>query len=411
MQLLTRTAVERVLAGLAQQRDQVVDQVLIEARALDGYVSLDQPQLEDFRETVGEGLDAVVAAMADMRSFDDADVAFLWGHIRRRTQAGVSEGDMLAVVRLFQRVLWDAIFELGGDDDEGREVALVLARPLIGYTDALSHAVHRAYAEADRALSLRSSAIRLHLLEALLAGEQPTPGDMLSAARSAGLDHDRPLAVITARPVQGAPDSATLAVASLAVARAAGDVVEPLTALRSDEIVVVRPVPGGDASGIGPDLEAAHARLLERGLHFAIGASTVHPGLAGVPAAYREACLAQEQVRETGGVLSLSGLSVADYLILRAGDHTAWRLVPPDVRRFVVDDAMSGSVLSDTLLAYVDCDMSVKLAAERLFVHPNTAHYRLARIEERTHLSVRRLVDVLLLVIAIRLQRSVSPPP
>jgi hypothetical protein len=136
-----------------------------------------------------------------------------------------------------------------------------------------------------------------------------------------------------------------------------------------------------------------------------VGISTLHDRLADVPAAYTEACLAVEPLRETGGVLALGGLGVADYLILRAGDKTAWRLVPPAVRCFIEDDLDQGGVLSDTLLAYVASDLSVKLAAERLYVHPNTAHYRLSRIEERTGLSVRRLADVLLLMIAIRLQR------
>jgi DNA-binding PucR family transcriptional regulator len=80
--------------------------------------------------------------------------------------------------------------------------------------------------------------------------------------------------------------------------------------------------------------------------------------------------------------------------------------VPAAVRGFVEDDARQGRVLSDTLLAYVECDLSVKLAAERLFVHPNTAHYRLAKIEDRTGCNVRRLADVQLLTIAIRLQRG-----
>jgi sugar diacid utilization regulator len=39
-------------------------------------------------------------------------------------------------------------------------------------------------------------------------------------------------------------------------------------------------------------------------------------------------------------------------------------------------------------------------------VHPNTAHYRLAKIEDRTGCNVRRLADVQLLTIAIRLQRG-----
>ena len=101
--------------------------------------------------------------------------------------------------------------------------------------------------------------------------------------------------------------------------------------------------------------------------------------------------------------------SVADYLISGERNGIAWRLVPSDVQQFVASDSTGGGVLSETLLAYVDCDLSVKLAAERLFVHPNTAHYRLARIEQRTGLSMRRLNDVQLLCTAIRLFRAAEP--
>jgi DNA-binding PucR family transcriptional regulator len=75
------------------------------------------------------------------------------------------------------------------------------------------------------------------------------------------------------------------------------------------------------------------------------------------------------------------------------------------VREFVDDDALEGGVLSATLLAYSGCDLSVKLAAQQLFVHPNTVHYRLAKIEARTSCDVRKLRDVQQLLTAISIRR------
>jgi hypothetical protein len=400
------TAVEQVVTGLAQRREQLVRQVVSESTAFAGYAELEPGQAADFAQTVGEGLDAILVAMAERRSFDAHDVAFLWSHIRKRTEAGVSEGDMLAVVRVFQRALWDAIVELAGDGEDGRAAALILARPLIDYIDVLSRVVHEAFAEAEEAISSTTSAVRRELMDVLLSGGELTPGPHLNLARRAGLDHDRDLVVIVARPVQAIVDEAALGVAAVALARAMGDATEPLAAVRRDEIVVVRCTREAEAAALATALDAARDRLADRKTALSVGVSTVHDGLADVPAAYNEACLAVEQLRESGGVLALGGLGVADYLILRAGDRTAWRLVPPEVRSFVEDDARQGGVLSDTLLAYVASDLSVKLAAERLFVHPNTAHYRLSKIEDRTGCSVRRLADVLLLVIAVRLQRE-----
>jgi DNA-binding PucR family transcriptional regulator len=76
------------------------------------------------------------------------------------------------------------------------------------------------------------------------------------------------------------------------------------------------------------------------------------------------------------------------------------------VRSFVADDVAEGRVLTTTLLEYVAADFNAKLAAERLYVHPNTARYRLAKIEERTGSRLRCVADVLDLLIAIRVAEA-----
>jgi sugar diacid utilization regulator len=67
------------------------------------------------------------------------------------------------------------------------------------------------------------------------------------------------------------------------------------------------------------------------------------------------------------------------------------------------EDREHGGHLIATLLASADADLNAKAAAEALLIHPNTAHYRLARIAEKTGSDLRRLPDVIDLLIAIRL--------
>jgi hypothetical protein len=409
MPVVQPSAKEYVLEQLKQQREPLVETVVAQSRSLEGYVELEPAQLSDFADTVREGFDAVVRAMAGDRQLGDDEVAFLWAHIRRRTEAGVSEADMLSVVRLFQRTLWDAIFNTAGDGEQGREAALALARPLFGYTDALSRAVNEAFADAEEAIATRATAVRRVLVETLLAGGELPPGAALGAARRAGLEGQRPFVVVVARPTSRRTDEAALRAAAVALLRATGSSREPLYVVRADEIVVIQP--SSDPAALASSLLLAQQRLSDRGVELAIGVSTVHNSTASVPAAFREAYVAQDQLPASGGVLALSGLGVADYLLLRGGDGTAWRLIAQPVRDFVDEDAAHGGVLSDTLLAYVASDLNVKLAAERLFVHPNTAHYRLAKIEDRTGCSVRRLEDVLLLTIAICLTRAREERP
>ena len=85
------------------------------------------------------------------------------------------------------------------------------------------------------------------------------------------------------------------------------------------------------------------------------------------------------------------------------GDATALRLLAPAVRRFVEEDAAGGGALIGTLRAYAAANLNAKVAAERLFVHVNTAHHRLSRIEEKTGCDLRDLADVQELLIAIKL--------
>jgi sugar diacid utilization regulator len=47
--------------------------------------------------------------------------------------------------------------------------------------------------------------------------------------------------------------------------------------------------------------------------------------------------------------------------------------------------------------------MNAKVAAECLLIHVNTAHHRLGRIAEKTGYDLRRLADVIDLLIAVRL--------
>ena len=162
--------------------------------------------------------------------------------------------------------------------------------------------------------------------------------------------------------------------------------------VRGGEIVIVRPA--AEAFAVRERLEPVSAGL-------AVGVGTIQ---ASLPDAYEEASFALRQVGVTGGIVSLPDMSTFEYLTLRE-DDTARRMVDPAVERFVTEDLAKGGALCDTLEAYAAADLNAKEAAEKLFVHFNTAHYRLGKIEERTGRDMRRLADVVELVIAIRLAR------
>jgi DNA-binding PucR family transcriptional regulator len=152
---------------------------------------------------------------------------------------------------------------------------------------------------------------------------------------------------------------------------------------------------------VGP-LEKACKQVASQGVVLAVGVSTVQDGVGSLGDAYREACLALGRVARAGGVLSLPDISAFEYLTLRE-DSVARRMIAPEIERFFADDREHGGPLTRTLLAYAAADLNAKAAAEQLLIHVNTAHHRLGRIAEKTGCDLRRLSDVIDLLIAIRL--------
>ena len=53
-------------------------------------------------------------------------------------------------------------------------------------------------------------------------------------------------------------------------------------------------------------------------------------------------------------------------------------------------------------------DLNATVAAERMFVHVNTVRYRLKKIAERTGCDLRRLSEVLDLLIAVHIARNAA---
>jgi DNA-binding PucR family transcriptional regulator len=242
--------------------------------------------------------------------------------------------------------------------------------------------------------------VRRDLLEDLLAGRPPAPGPKLTAARDAGLHPPAPCVVIVAVPLTATDDEHALRAVAVALSRAVGSILQPLTVTRHDELVLIARA-DGDPAPLVEALGQAHERLAAAGAKLAIGVSAVQNGLDQVGAAYAEAQAALERVRPAGGLLALPLMSAFDCLAL-FGRGTARRRIPETLRRFVADDLADGRILTTTLLEYVASDLNAKLTAQRLYVHPNTARYRLAKIEERTGCDLRSVADVIDLVIAVR---------
>jgi hypothetical protein len=390
-----------LIDSLEARRDAVIDAGVRRIRTeIPEYRAIVDPAfVDDVREHVALHHDAMTRSVAAGRPLPREELAFMRARATRRV-GRIPLAAFMQAFRIYQEEFWDALLA-GAHSDAARGSAIEAAGTIIRYINVAAAEAADVYLEAERLLQAQGEQVRRDLLEDLLAGRAPAPGPKLTAARAAGLVPGAACIVIAAQPVRPLPDERRLRSAAVALTRAAGSVVAPLAVVRHEEVVVVATVDRA-LEALVEGLENAQEQLLGESIPLAVGVSTLQDGLDRMPEAYEEAVAALERVRGSGGVVALPALSAFDCLALFGAD-TARRRIPPAVRRFVAEDLAEDRVLTTTLLEYVASDFNTKVAAERLFVHPNTARYRLGKIEERTGCDLRHVADVLDLLIALRI--------
>ena len=396
---------DRIAGALEARRDELVATAFDEIRArLPVYRDADPALAEDVVGHIRMHHDLLCAVLRRGRPAEVRDFRFVARHAALRARRGVALGDFLEAFRCYHHVVWDAMADAARDTGAPADEVLASAGSVLGYVDLAATEASAAFLEAQQLLVADSDRIRRDLLEDLLAGRDPESAAGLAAARDAGLDGTTGALVVAALPTTAPEDDGALrrAANALATAISARRGPRPLTVTRHGEIVLVRAVAGGERPALVGPLERARAAPASRHLALAVGVSTVQPGLAALGDAYREASLALGRVAAGGGVLSLADLTPFEYLTMR-DDAVARRMVDPDIARFIGEDRAHGGMLIRTLVAYADADLNAKAASEALLIHVNTAHHRLGRIAERTGRDLRRLSDVIDLLIAIRI--------
>ena len=375
---------------------------------------------DQLRADVGVHVAAVfrvfLDGLAGRRDASRADFAITREQATRRVAQGISLADFLQAFRIGQLTLWQGIMAAAGDDPAARDGALSVVAQLMQVIELGSTVAGEAYVQAQQHALAEGDRVRRDLLEDLLARQDTRAGPGQAVLRAAGLSPGRRLLVASAAPAgeqaggdeAGPPGLPELPDVAAALRGSFGGHGLGLTVVRHDEIVGIAPVAGGRAEPAVASLTRVCAGLARQGMRLAVGVSTVHAGLPEIPEAYAEARAARDGLGAGAGVLALPLLTSFDYLVLR-DDDTARRLIRPEVRRFVAEDAAAGGTLVATLAAYAACDLNARTAARQLHLHVNTAYYRLDRIAERTGCDLRRFADVMELLIAVRLLGATPP--
>ena len=402
-----RNARVRILGELLDQVDDLAASAVSAMREeIPSYSAQnDERFFDDVLDQVTRHYQTKLSAFLEGRAVTLEDISFVRGAATRRARAGFALEDYLNAFRVGQQVLWDATVACAGDRPVGREAALRLAGPQMRYVDfASTHAAH-AYVEFAQHVVADADRERRDLLEHLLAGHMPANGPLAGAAQRYGLTADTRMMVAVAVLAGRSDDADAPDAASAALARAGLHEASTLVVVRQSEIVAVPSLgPGLDPVEMCDGLERLQRRLRAEGLPLAVGISTVAAGVSELPRAYLEARAALECVVDPdGGVAALPRLSAFEYLA-RHADDTAQRLVDPRLKAFLEEDRARGGVLTATIRVFAESDLNLRVAAERLQVHPNTAQYRMGRIEERTGRNPRCVSDLLDLLVAIALE-------
>jgi PucR C-terminal helix-turn-helix domain/GGDEF-like domain len=403
----------RVLTELLGQLDTLTETAVAAISAeIPAYAARrDDDFYRDVGEQVREFYATVLKSLLEGRGVSVDDIAFMRPAAMRRARSGFALQDYINAFRVGLQKLWEAVVATAGDSSSGREAALTLASPLMRFIDFFSTQAGHAYVEFQQSVLAEADRERRDLLELLLGGELPASGPLRAAAQSHGIGPDtRMLVMLAAVSAELAQDPDAIRVASAAVLRADPHHATTLVVVRQGEIAAV-PVVRADADPreLCARLEAEQERLSGDGTPLALGISTLAAGVPELPRAHAEARAALESLSGRAGVVALPRLAPLEYLLLRA-DETARRLIDPGLRAFIDDDLRRSGASSATLEEFARSDMNLRAAAAKLHIHPNTALYRMRRIEERTGRNPRRVADLFDLLVAIALARADIAP-
>jgi len=331
--------------ALLAQRNHIVETTM--DALVPGYPR--RKRVHDVESGIGSAFDAIIRCALEGRRLTEDDISFLRSVVRNASLRGGTEAEILQAPLMFLRVLWSAMTQAVGGTPEGDRSIVRLTPTILDYVDIASDVTQETHLMVREAQNSLSSVARFELVEKLIAGSLPDAGAQLNMARRCGLSEHASVLVMIARMVKDDRPSMALPMSMRVLTRAAATrAAEPLSVVRDDEIVIVRATQHSEAEDLAQVLDETRHDLNNDGMPLVLATSTVHDGLAAVPAAYDEACLALESLRGASGFLSLASVDALDYLMLRAGHTAAWRLIPEQIREFVSDEVAGDRALVDT---------------------------------------------------------------
>jgi hypothetical protein len=325
------------------------------------------------------------------------DLGFVREVGERRADDAFPLPELLEGLRVGHRVLSRRISQLGSGWDTPVAAVLWLTGRLVDYMDATGAVLADSYRAHQKLSAGRTELARRELLDDILEGRFAARPEAALVAAAAGFEPDElycvAVLIATGDPLhtQELASSVSRAAFSTAGLR--------FVVTRGDEVVgIFRAAQAQEV--VAQAVQACAAR--SEGLRARAGLSTICRGIGEVARGYWEAVRALRYTSDAEPCIDLRRLGLLRYLDFSA-DSVAWRLAAECAGPLLEPSA---SRLAEAVLAYVACGLNAREAADRLGVHLNTVHNRLARVHDLLARDAWRPIDMIELAAAIRICRA-----
>jgi hypothetical protein len=401
-------ALAEILDDLERITDDLAERMLKEyLESIPSYRALPDVTLDQIREVNRANVRGFISAMRAGRGPGADELTMIRESASRRAREGVPLSALLAAYRTGAQIAWAEARVLIGDDHERLRAGLDFATAVMNWIDEASGAAAQAYlSEYERLTSDRESS-RRDFLDGAISGEL-IDEEILARGEALGLDVAVPygVAIIAFVDRTDEPFLRNAQHRLRAMAAELPNADRSLMVARADELVLIFPATAG------ADPMATHLRsFLERaassiGTPLSAGLGRARESITELSGSYREASIALAAAGAgSSSPLAVYGEVLIEELILRE------RAVARRLAHTILEPLDAYPDLRATLVEYMLHGPSLPAVAKRLYLHPNTVAYRLARVRELTGRDPKSPAGVAELFLALRASQLVPTEP
>jgi len=402
-------ALSEILDDLERITDDLAERMLKQyLESIPSYRALPDVTLDQIRDVNRGNVRGFIRAMRAGRGPSSEEITMIRESASRRAREGVPLSALLAAYRTGAQIAWAEARVIIGDDHQRLAAGLDFATAVMSWIDEASGAAAQAYlSEYERLTSDRESS-RRDFLDGVLGGEL-TAEEVLARGEALGLDNAVPYGVAIVAFVQHGGDETLIRNGQhrlRAMSAELPNADRSLVVSRGDELVLIFP-----AEGEADAMTAHLASFIERaaallGTDLSAGLGRSRETITELSGSYREASIALAAARAgSSSPLAVYGEVLIEELILRE------RAVARRLARTILEPLDQHPDLLATLVAYMEHGPSLPAVAKRLYLHPNTVAYRLARVKELTGRDPKSPAGVAELFLALRASQLVGGQP